>query len=191
MQMGIVLLLAALLGACDSSDGSAVRADAPIDTSMAVTDAPYSCMPVDPIALPAACLALEASTLRGMTPFGAVDVALDYFGSGDCITISAAQLSWTGACGEQLHLQFPYPVVATGSGRRVTGSFDSDARFEYRPPGMPPREDATTVHVDVAQWQEGQGVHDIDILITITDADYALAPIHVAGTFCDWPYYVC
>jgi hypothetical protein len=195
MQVGLtrVVLVAALLGACDSKDGNAPPPDAPAtsDSSIAVKDAPFTCMPVAPATPPAACLALAPSTLRGTTPFGDLDVTLDYFGAGDCITISGAHITWTGACGEQLNVLFSYPVHETGSGRYVTGSFDTDARFEFKPPGMTPREHLTTIHVDVTKWQEGQDVHDIDIMVTVTDAAYSLPPLHISGTFCDWPYYLC
>ena len=186
-------MLAALLGACDS-DHDAARLDAPptgVDAPIVVMDAPFACMPVAPVAPPAACLALAPSTLRGATPFGNLDVALDYFGAGDCITISAAHIQWTGACGEQLRVQFSYPVTSTANGRRVTTNFDTDARFEFKPPGLALHEHVTTIHVDVTQWQEGQGVHDIDITLTVTDPAYTLAPLHISGTFCDWPYYLC
>lgn len=192
MKVGLLLVLA-LLGACDSDDNGAAVPDAPSvtpDASATVMDAPFQCMPVAP-GPPPACLALAASTLRGGTPFGELDVALDYFGAGDCITISAARLAWTGACGERLELSFSYPVEQTGSGRVVTGSFDTDARFTFRPPGMTPHEDVTTVHVDVTTWKEGMDIHDVDLTITVTDPAYTLAPLRVAGTFCDWPYYLC
>jgi hypothetical protein len=195
MKMGLwrAALLFAFLAACDSSDGpthTTPDASPAIDMAVGPKDAPFSCMPVVP-GPPAACLALAPSTLQGATPFGDLDVGLDYFGAGDCITISHATIEWTGACGEKLQLSFSYPVVDTGSGREVTGSFDTDARFEFRPPAMAPRDEVTTVHVDVVKWKEGQGVHDIDITVTVTDTRYALAPFHVMGTFCDWPYYLC
>jgi hypothetical protein len=203
LPLAALAALAALLCACDSNDGNAVLADAPttIDAPITIMDAPFACMPVAPAAPPAsptptagppaACLALAPSTLRGATPFGDLDLALDYFGAGDCITISGANIQWTGACGEQLRVQFSYPVTSTTSGRRVTTNFDTDARFEFKPPGMAPREHVTTIHVDVTQWQEGQAMHDIDITLTITDPAYALPPLHIIGTFCDWPFYVC
>jgi hypothetical protein len=179
-----------LLVACNS-DGAALSPDANRTDAAAISDTPFSCTPVAPRAPAAACLALDASSLRGATPFGAVDVALEYFGAGDCLTISAAHVAWRGACGETLRLQFSYPVVETGSGRRVTGSFDVDAWFDFQPPDAATRGDPAAIHVDVAQWQEGQGVHDIDITLTVTDAAYAIPPFRVHGTFCDWPYYLC
>jgi hypothetical protein len=155
-------------------------------------DAPYACMPVAPRAPADACLALDPAALRGGTPFGNLDVALDYFGAGDCITISQAHIHWTGACGEELALAFPYPVVTGIAGREVTHSFDTDARFDFQPPQMAPHDDTTTIHVEVVKWKEGQaGVHDIDITVSITDPLYTVAPVRVHGTFCDWPYYVC
>jgi hypothetical protein len=191
MKVAAILALA-VLGACGDDDGNAAPPDAPsVDASITVMDAPFICMPVAPIAPPAACLALAPSALRGSTPFGDLDVALESFSAGDCITISAAHINYTGACGEQLHIRFSYPVVDTGSGRRVTGSFDSDAHVEFRPPGMAPLDDVAKIHVDVTTWQEGQDMHDIDITVTITDAAYALSPLRVSGTFCDWPYYLC
>ncbi len=189
MREGLVLVV--LVFAACGDDGDAAVPDARADGSAAVVDAPFSCMPVAPVAPGPACLALAPSQLHGTTPFGELDLALDNFGAGDCITISAAHVTWTGACGEQLTAQFSYPVVETGSGRRVSGSFDADARVEFRPPGMPAREDVVAVHVDVTTWQEGQDVHDIDITLTISDARYALPPLRIAGTFCDWPYYLC
>ncbi|HEY5945401.1 MAG TPA: hypothetical protein VIV40_07915 [Kofleriaceae bacterium] len=192
-----LILVLALVSACNGDDdGHAVVPDAATsaDAQVSVMDAPFQCMPVAPRgreAPAAACLALAPSTLQGATPFGNLDVALDGFSAGDCITISAAHINWTGACGERLSVQFSYPVVDTGSGRRVTGSFDSTARFEFQPPGMAAREDVTMVHVDVTTWQEGQDVHDIDITVSVPDPAYALAPLRVSGTFCDWPYYVC
>jgi hypothetical protein len=172
MRTGWLLAVLVLVG-CDRDDGDAAVPDARTDGSAAVMDAPFSCMPVAPVAPGPACLALAD------------------FGAGDCITISSAHVTWTGACGEQLTAQFSYPVVETGSGRRVTGSFDTDARLELRPPGMAAREDVVAVHVDVTTWQEGQDMHDIDITLTITDARYALPPLRITGTFCDWPYYLC
>ena len=74
----------------------------------------------------------------------------------------------------------------------MTGSFDpSWARFELCVPDETPREVMTTVHVDVTTWQEGDGVHTIDMTVTITDPAFTLPPLHVQGTFCDWPYFVC
>jgi hypothetical protein len=190
MKVAAMLALA-VLGACGDDDGVA-QPDAPtVDAPITVKDAPFSCMPVAPVAPPAACLALAPSTLQGKTPFGNVDVALDYFGAGDCITISHARISWTGTCGEKLAVGFSYPVTDTGSGRQVTGSFDTDARFEFQPPGLAPVEDVTTIHVDVTQWHEGQDMHDIDITVTVTGAGYMLQPLRISGTFCDWPYYLC
>ena len=191
MQVGItrVLLLAALLGACD---GDAATPDAPSsDASTTVMDAPFTCTPVAPHGPPPACLALAPSTLRGATPFGNLDLAIDYFGAGDCITISAAHLHWTGACGEELRMRFSYPVTSGSEGRSVTGSFDRDAYVEFKAPGVSAFERVTQIHVDVALWQENTDTHDIDITITFADAAYAVGPLRVAGTFCDWDSLLC
>ena len=190
------LLLAALLCACDSGpDGPTQQPpDAPVTfDAHQPMDAPFTCMTIAPrAALAEACLALDPGSLQGATPFGNLDVALDYFGSGDCITKSQASIHWTGNCLEELSLGFSYPVVTGMNGREVNHSFDAQARFTFQPPGMAMRAATTMVHVDVVKWQEGQaGVHDIDITVTITDPLYSVMPIRVHGTFCDWPYYVC
>ena len=92
------------------------------------------------------CPALQSETLVGDAPFGHLAVALDNFTAGDCITISQAVIAWGGTCLEQLTLSFPYPVTSDGTRRSVTQSFDTDARFDYRPPGWAPRSDVTTIH---------------------------------------------
>jgi hypothetical protein len=190
-----VLLPALLFGACDPAHTNepAVDARVVVDT-VAVQDAPFMCTPIAPRVAPgAACLALMPGSLQGDTPFGRLDVGLDYFGAGDCITISNATIGWTGSCGEQLRLTFGYPVTSDpdGTHRRVTQSFDADARFELTPPGMAMRVHTTMIHVAVTHWQEGTGTHDIDITVNVTDSKYAVAPWRVHGTFCDWPYYLC
>jgi hypothetical protein len=40
-------------------------------------------------------------------------------------------------------------------------------------------------------WQEGDGLHDIDITVTVLDVAYALPPVRIAGTFCDWASLLC
>jgi hypothetical protein len=188
-----MLLAALLFGACDPAHPNEPAVDAAVAVDAETTkDAPFMCAPIAPRTTPGpACLALTPGALQGDTPFGRLDVALDYFGAGDCITISQASIGWTGACGEQLRLTFSYPVTSDGAQRRVTQSFDADARFELTPPGMAMRHDTTAVHVDVTKWQEGNGTHDIDITVSVTDSKYAVAPWRVHGTFCDWPYYLC
>jgi hypothetical protein len=183
------------LAACDADGNNAVP-DAPAsvthDADTTVRDAPYTCTPIAPRAPGPACLALAPAPLQGATPFGDLDLALTSFAAADCITISIATITWTGACGEQLIVQFSYPVHATESGkRRVTTSFDRDARFMFRPPGMAMREDVATVHVDVTTWQEGQDLHDLDITLTVTDPAYTLPPLRMAGTFCEWASLLC
>jgi hypothetical protein len=185
-------VLATLLGACDSDDGDAARPDAPTkDASTTVKDAPFACMPVAPHGPPAACLALAPSTIRGATPFGNLDLTLDDFGAGDCITISAAHLRWTGACGEELRMRFSYPVTVGSEGRMVMGSFDRDASVEFKAPGVSAYERVTQIHVDVVTWQEGQDTHDIDITINFVDPAYAIGALRVSGTFCDWRHLLC
>jgi hypothetical protein len=189
-----VLLPALLLGACDPTHTNEPPVDARsvLVDSVAVRDTPFMCAPIAPRLAPgAACLALTPGAFQGDTPFGRLDVALDYFGAGDCITISSASIGWTGACGEQLRIAFPYPVDSLNNRRRVTQSFDTDARFEFTPPGMAMRVDTAKIHVEVAQWQEGDGTHDIDVTVNVIDSRYAVAPWRVVGTFCDWPYYLC
>jgi hypothetical protein len=189
-----VLLPALLFGACDSAPPNQPVVDARVEVVDAATarDAPFTCVPIAPREAPGpACLALAPGTLQGDTPFGRLDVALDYFGAGDCVSISQASIAWTGACGEQLRLAFSYPVDASQTLRRVTQSFDRDATFFFTPPGMAMRQARTTIHVDVTKWQEGTGAHDIDITVSVTDSKFALAPMRIAGTFCDWPYYIC
>jgi hypothetical protein len=182
--------LVALLGACgDNDDRGGLAADAAAPFDSPPLDAPYQCAPR--AALPPACLALAPSTLQGATPFGPLELALDSFASGDCITISAAHIAWSGACGERLRVQFSYPATETGSGRVVTGSFDATARFEFQPPGMAHREHVTSLHVDVTLWREGPDQHDVDITLTVTDPAYSLPPVRISGTFCDWPFWLC
>jgi hypothetical protein len=185
------LLLAVLLCACHSKPDDMGGIDAPqMSDAPSTKDAPFTCMPVAPRPA-AACLALDAAALTGDTPFGLLSVDVDYFGAGDCITISQATIGATGACGEKLAIQFSYPVSTDGARRRVTQSFDVDARVLFQPPGVAMQTDVANVHVEVVRWEEGQGVHDIDITVTISDARYALPPLRIAGTFCDWPYYLC
>lgn len=156
---------------------------------------PYKCSPDAPApapAPPAACLVLETGSIAGATPFGRLYAELEYFGAGDCITISQAVISLRGACDELVWLQFSYPVTSDSTAkRRVETSFDATARFTLEPPGEARREQVTMIHVDVTQWQEGLDVHDIDIVVTVTDPLFSLSPLHVKGTFCDWPYYLC
>ncbi|HEY5928192.1 MAG TPA: hypothetical protein VIV11_41175 [Kofleriaceae bacterium] len=189
-------VIGVLLAGCDPDpDGSGVPPDASVVVDTFVPqpkDAPFMCVPIAPAhGPPPVCLALAPADLRGTTPFGNLDVALEYFGAGDCITISSATITWRGACGELLRVQFPYPVESTSAGRRVITSFDTDARFEFDPPDAAPREDVTMIHVEVVRWQEGQGTHDIDITVSVTDPAYTIAPLHVVGTFCDWAYLLC
>src|SRR5689334_6078621 len=126
------LVVALLAGACHSeSHPIDPMVDALVaDASVEPKDAPYTCTPLAPVEhAPAAdCLVLAPAPLQGTTPFGALDVAIDYFGAGDCLTISQATVHWTGACGEQLRLAFSYPVSTDGAARTVTQSFDTDAR---------------------------------------------------------------
>jgi hypothetical protein len=190
---GTAIVMLGLLAACgddDSGSGMGFTGDAAIDAPRFL-DAPFQCAPVVP-ATPPACLALDAATFQGTTPMGTLDADLDYFGAGDCITITRAYIRWTGACGETIGLGFSYPVHSAADNKRyVNTSFDTDARLELDPPDDSPVEDVTRIHVDVVTWQEGEGVHDIDITVSFTEAGYSVAPIHVKGTFCDWPYYVC
>ena len=104
----------------------------------------------------------------------------------------SATISWVGACQEQVVLQFPYPTTSDGMKRRVATSFDpSWVRFELRPFQEAARDVTTSIHVDVVNWQEGDGVHSIDITVSFTDPSFALPPLHIQGTFCDWPFYLC
>ena len=188
----MVVAMLVTLAACDSSDGR-VMPDAPQLADAALIDAePFVCttgMPVVPAG--PACLALAPVTFEGATPFGDLDVALAYFGAGDCIDHATATIGWVGGCQEQLSVQFPYPVTTDGARRRVVGSFDVTARVELRPAGEAPRSTTTTVHVDVTSWEEGNGVHTIDITVAFTNGAFTVPPVHIQGTFCDWPYYLC
>jgi hypothetical protein len=185
------------LAACGDDDGpsgpgSTLDAAAIVD-AVRFKDAAYQCTPAAPPPPGPACLALDPSTLTGTTPLGTLDVDLVRFLAGDCVTISHAYIIWTGACGELARLHFSYPVTSDATGKRFVpaGSFDTDASFELEPPGAAMVKDLTTIHVDVTKWQEGDGVHDIDITVTFTDESYSVPPHHVQGTFCDWPYYLC
>ncbi|HUS28801.1 MAG TPA: hypothetical protein VMZ53_09830 [Kofleriaceae bacterium] len=180
-----------MIAACDAADDG-VMPDAPsIDAPLPDSD-PFVCMTTARTAGPA-CLALTPSHLGGVTPFGNLDVDLAYVGAGDCISHSRATIQWIGACQEELVLQFPYPTMSDSTAKRfVTGSFDPTwATVELRAYGEPPRRRDSSVHVDVTDWREGDGVHSIDITVTFTDPGFAIAPMHIAGTFCDWPYYLC
>jgi hypothetical protein len=192
MHVRTVAAILVMLAACDSSDGR-VTPDAPQLADAAPIDVePFSCtagMPVAPAG--PACLALAPATLQGGTPFGDLDEALAYVGAGDCIDHATATVQWVGACQEQLVLQFPYPVTTDGARRRVVGSFDVTARMELRPVDQAPRSTTTKVHVDVTSWEEGNGVHTIDITVAFTDGAFTVLPVHIQGTFCDWPYYLC
>lgn len=180
-------MLLLMVGAC-ARDPVVTPADASFDAANA--DAPYTCRPRVSPAAPD-CLALAPAALRGTTPFGTLDVALDYFGAGDCITISHATIGLRGACGEELTISFSYPVQDNGNGRFVADSFDADARFTFSPPTGAGGVELTPIHVAVTRWQEGMGTHDIDITVSTTAPRYAFDPIRVVGTFCDWPYYIC
>ena len=185
-----------MIAACDSSDGIVVPDAPPIADAPRPDAEPFVCTATTPpvITPGPACLALSPASLRGPTPFGDLAVDLSYVGAGDCLTISTATISWVGSCQEEVVLQFPYPVTADGTTnkRRVTTSFDPHwARFELRPFQGAARDATTSIHVDVANWQEGDGVHTIDITVTFTDPAFALPPVHIEGTFCDWPYYLC
>lgn len=196
MHVRPIAAMLVMLAACDPSDGS-VAPDAP---PMLVGDAPHA--DAEPFmcaadAAPAitpgpACLALAPVSLQGATPLGDLAAELSYFGAGDCIDHASATIAFVGACEEQVLVQFSYPVTTDGAKRRVATSFDPTwARVELRPVGAAARDATTSIHVDVTNWQEGDGVHSIDITVTFTDAAFALPPLHVQGTFCDWPYYVC
>jgi hypothetical protein len=194
MHVLTVAAMLVMIAACEPGDGPpATTPDAPPLADAALADAePFVCstgMPVAPAG--PACLALGLSPLQGRTPFGDLDLALAYFGAGDCLTISQATIGWVGACQEQLAVQFSYPVTTDGTRRRVVGAFDSDARVELRPLDDAPRTTVTKIHVDVTSWEEGMGVHTIDITVTFTDASFAVGPMHIQGTFCDWPFYLC
>jgi hypothetical protein len=187
------------LVACNADDGRMQTIDAPpsnpqIDARL-FQDASFVCQPIGPASAPPAspCLALTPTALRGPTPFGNLDVQLEHFGAGDCISHAQATVVWRGTCGEELVLRFPYPTsVNTTTGKRqVAQSFDNDARFEFRAPGFAASDDLSRVHVEVTTWQEGDSIHELDITVSILEDAYAVGPLRVAGTFCDWPYYVC
>jgi hypothetical protein len=183
------LLVIVLVGCGSTERGHAPDAGS-VDSEVTRIDG-ASCNTADAAAAQA-CLALSPAALVGDTPFGAVDASLAYFGSGDCLTISHAVVSWRSACGDDLTLEFSYPVTMDGTKRHVPpGSFDRVASFAVQPPGGARHTDTTMVHVDVVTWQEGDGTHTVDITVSVTDPAYNLAPIHLEGTFCDWPYYLC
>jgi hypothetical protein len=197
MQLRRIAATAAMvvmIGACDARDGGVVPDAPPIVDAPRPDAEPFICMATgDPTITPGpACLALAPVSLQGSTPFGELDVDLAYFAAGDCIDHAMATIAWIGACQEQVLLQFPYPTTSDGMKRRVATSFDpSSARFELRPFQEAARDVTTSIHVDVVNWQEGDGVHSIDITVSFTDPSFMLPPLHIAGTFCDWPYYVC
>lgn len=153
---------------------------------------PFMCTPVAPPP-GGLCPLLPAEMFAGTTPFGTLDLELDYFGAGDCITISQATIGLLGSCGEELSIQFSYPVKSgSGGGRYVeAGPFDRDARFQLRPFGKPPADMTAPIHVEVTTWQEGASLHDIDIVVTFTGTGFSVPPLHVHGQFCDWPYLLC
>lgn len=186
-----LLVLLVLVG-CGSSERSHAPDAGPIDSDPVTQIDGASCNTAD-AGVAQACLALDPAPLRGSTPFGAVDGALAYFGSGDCLTISHATISWRSACGDDLSLSFSYPVQADSTNKRhvAPGSFDQPATFAVQPPSGGYHYMTTMVHVDVVTWQEGDGIHTVDITVTVTDPAYNVAPIHIQGTFCDWPYYLC
>ncbi len=162
------------------------------DAALTGEDARFECVPAAPVIAGPTCLALGGADLTGTTPFGPLAVNLDYFGAGDCITISRATIHLRGACGEAVSLQFSYPVTSgSDARRRVETSFNATARFTLQPLEHAAREIVTMIHVEVAEWQEGDGTHDIDIVVTVTDPMFSLEPLHVKGTFCDWPYQLC
>jgi hypothetical protein len=162
----------------------------PPDASTPSPDAPAACTQVARGPQPA-CMALQAAQLQGESPYGVLDLELGYFGAGDCVTIANATVLLHGACGEELTVRFPYPVVQEAGARRVPTSFDADAAFSLRVPGQASAQTTGAVHVEVRTWQEQADAHDIDVTLTITDAAFAVAPLHIQGTFCDWPYYIC
>lgn len=184
-------LLVIVLVGCHSEDGARAQLDAGSGGGAdAREDAAGACVPPVPEP-PAACLALGAAELRGATPFGALDLDLVHFGAGDCITISSATIRFTGACGETLLVQFPYPVTMTSDHRIVTTSFDTDARLWFQPAGAAASDTVARARVEVVHWREGETTHDIDISLTILDERFSVSPVRIQGTFCDWPYYLC
>lgn len=180
---------------CDESDGPSVVGDAAIDTS--TNDAPaYQCAPpfvAEPPG-PPACLDLDLVSLEGTSPLGIHhEMYLQYVGAGDCITLSQATLTFVGACTETMTVQFSYPVTAGANNKRYVppGGFDRMARVRFTAPDVPGAETTASVHVDVVQWQEGDGVHDIDISLSFTEPGWSIAPIRAKGSFCEWPYQLC
>jgi hypothetical protein len=185
-----LLVLLVLVG-CSSTERSHAPDAGSIDSALTSIDG-ASCSTAD-AGVAQACLSLAPTVLRGSTPFGVVDGALTYFGSGDCLTITHATIGWRSACGDELSLSFSYPVRADSNNKRHVdpGSYDAAATFAVEPPGGGYHYDTTMVHVDVVTWQEGDGLHTVDITVGVTDSRYGLAPVHIQGTFCDWPYYLC
>jgi hypothetical protein len=191
--MRLLWVALALVVGCDDSDGPSVVADVGLDSAEALDAPVYQCRPPDPIAPGPTCLALETGGFTGTSPLGIHETYLANVFAGDCITISQASFVFTGACGELVRLQFSYPVMAGANSKRfiAPGGFDRDARLELEALDRAIASTVAKVHVDVTSWQEGDGVHDIDITITFPDAGYAIAPVHVKGTFCDWAYHLC
>lgn len=142
------------------------------------------------------CPALELAPepLRGGSPFGDLDLRVAGFGVADCLEISRADLTLQGPAGDSLAVNFPYPVEVDGSGLRFVGtSFDAEAGFRYTPASGPAQDEQTyAIHVDVATWQERERIpHDIEVTVTITDPEFAVAPVLVSGTFCKWRSLLC
>jgi len=181
------LALALLLPACgDDDSGSGVAVDAAIDQQQAVwPDASEQ----------AACagLVLAPAPLQGTTPWGNLDLALDYVGAGDCLTITHAVFAWRGMNGAVMNIEFPYPVKVEQDGSRyvTAGTFDEDARVTWTAPNAAPVDTVAAVRIDVTTWHEGRPTHSIDVTFSMLDSRFTLAPMHITGTFCDWWYYLC
>lgn len=187
-------MVVVLGGACaEDSDGGVIpdSGGGPPDAAGGTSDAAAGA-DANREGLPA-CMALDPERLAGGSPFGALDLVVESFNAGDCITISQAVLRLRGGAGEELALHFSYPVAWQPGmeGREVTGSFDVSASARFTPAGGATSSELAAMHVDVAKWQEQPEAHEVDVTLTLTDDAFDVNPVRVHGTFCDWPLHLC
>lgn len=142
------------------------------------------------------CDSLEPHSYVGPTAWGAVDAAVVYFASSDCITRTFAFITLRTASGDEIGLDFNYPVMSTPEGRRVPpGPYEETATITWTPASGAADTMTMPIHVEVTRWQENPSDplgHEIDIAVTVMHSSFDdMQPIVVRGRFCEWPYLLC